>query len=99
MKLFRIYACDSRLIERRLQLLIESTGCSTACGHYHLLSPNEVASSAPLDERLLDNTSRIRQLEVMASEGFSVYLLEVWCRYEPGYCPYPQVLRSCLAFQ
>lgn len=99
MNIFRIYACDSRLIHRRLELLVESTGCAVACGQYHRLQPEEVMAQSNLDERLIDSTDQVRQLEALASDGFSVYLLEVWCRYESGYCPYHQSLSSCVTLQ
>ncbi len=89
MNIFRVYACDSRLIDRRLELLIESTGCCTACGHYQRLTPEEVADSAGLDDRFENDRNAVRRLERMAADGYSVYLLEVWCRIE-GFCPYRQ---------
>lgn len=86
MHIYRVYACDPRLIDRRLQLLIESTGCSTACGHYTQLSVEDVADSVALDERMGSDPTAIPYFKWMAREGYTVYLVEVWCRYIEGGC-------------
>lgn len=87
MHIYRVYACDPRLIDRRLQLLIESTGCATACGHYRQLSEEEVAESVALDERMDQDPTAAPYFRWMAREHYTVYLVEVWCRYVEGFCP------------
>ncbi len=87
MHIYRVYACDPRLIDRRLQLLVESTGCSTACGYYTQLSEEEVTESIVLDERMVHDPTAAPYFRWMARENYTVYLVEVWCRYSGGGCP------------
>lgn len=94
MSLYRLYPCDPDQVDRRLDQLIQSVPCVTACGTATSLQTGEATEAVALDERFEGDPLMVKAVEEFIAEGKPVYLFEVWCRYKQARCPHPS---SCKA--
>ncbi len=92
--MFRLYPCDPDQVDCRLDSLLDSAPCTTACGAVSLLDRAEARRAVELDDRFEGDPMMVKAVEEFIDEGKPVYLFEVWCRYKQGRCPHP---RDCQA--
>lgn len=91
MSLYRLYPCDPDQVDQRLDQLIQSVPCATACGTAIPLEVEDAAKAVSLDERLAGEPQMTQAVQEFILEGRPVYLFEIWCRYKQARCPHPDI--------
>ncbi len=96
MSLYRLYPCDPDQVDDRLDQLIHSVPCVTACGTAMALAREEAAEAVRLDDRFAGDPQMTQAVQEFIQEGRPVYLFELWCRYKQARCPHPSTCTAKL---